>query len=136
MLKSRLVVSCAVVLAGLLSAAAVARGNAHTNYLTFSAPFALPGVALPGGTYAFDVVAPGSEDVVRVSSRDGAHVYLLAFTRRVDRPRELRADRQIVFTEAPAGDAPSVKAWFPIGESVGHEFVYPAGSAQLGATLR
>jgi hypothetical protein len=137
MLKSRLVVvSSMLVLAGLLGAAAAARGNVpHTNYLTFSAPFAMPGVSLPAGTYTFDVVTPGSYDVVRVTSRDGLHVYLTAFTKRVERPRGLPANRQIVFQEAPAGMTPPIKAWFPIGDSIGHEFIYAAGSRQLsGAT--
>src|SRR5207244_10294147 len=101
MLKSRIVVvSCAVALAGLLTAASIASGNIpHTNYLTFSAPFALPGVALPAGTYLFDVAALGSNDIVRVTSRDGAQVYLTAFTMRVRRPIGLPADRQVVFNE-------------------------------------
>ena len=127
MLKSRFVVACAVVLAGLLAAASMARADAtHINYLTFSAPFALPGVSLPAGTYAFEVVVPGSYDVVRVSSRDGMHVYLRAFTRRVDRPRGLAADLAIVFNEEQAGVTPPVKTWFPVGQTVGHEFIYPA----------
>jgi hypothetical protein len=132
MLKSKLViVSSVVMLAGLLGAAA-ARANApHTNYLTFSAPFALPGIALPAGTYIFEVVSPGSNDVVRVMSRDGQQVYLTAFTSRVQRPRGLRADRQILFNEVRAGVTPAVKVWFPVGESIGHEFLYPAGSRQL-----
>jgi hypothetical protein len=133
MLKSKLVVvSSVVMLAGLLGAAAAARANAsHTNYLTFSAPFALPGIALPAGTYIFEVVSPGSYDVVRVMSRDGQQVYLTAFTSRVQRPRGLRADRQILFNEVRSGVTPAVKAWFPVGESIGHEFLYPAGSRQL-----
>lgn len=133
MLKSRLVVvSSILVLAGLLGAASVARGDvAHVNYLTFSAPFAMPGVSLPAGTYTFDVVSPGSYDVVRVTSRDGLHVYLTAFTKRVERPRGLPANRQIVFDEVPAGMTPPIKAWFPIGQSIGHEFIYAAGSRQL-----
>ena len=127
MLKSRFVVACAVVLAGLLAAASMARADAaHINYLTFSAPFALPGVSLPAGTYAFEVVVPGSYDVVRVSSRDGMHVYLRAFTRRVDRPRGLAADLAIVFNEEQAGVTLPVKTWFPVGQTVGHEFIYPA----------
>ena len=127
MLKSRFVVACAVVLAGLLAAASMARADArHINYLTFSAPFALPGVSLPAGTYAFEVVVPGSYDVVRVSSRDGMHVYLRAFTKRVDRPRGLAADLAIVFNEEQAGVTPPVKTWFPVGQTVGHEFIYPA----------
>ena len=133
MLKSRLVVvSSMLVLAGLLGAASVARGNvAHVNYLTFSAPFALPGVTLPAGTYAFELAVPGSYDVVRVMSRDRQHLYLTAFTKRVERPRGLPADRQIVFQETPAKMATPVKTWFPIGQSIGHEFIYDAGSRQL-----
>jgi hypothetical protein len=133
MLNSRLVVvSSMLVVAGLLGAASVARGNdAHVNYLTFSAPFALPGVTLPAGTYTFETVVPGSYDVVRVMSRDRSHLYLTAFTKRVQRPRALPADRQIVFQEARTGVVPPVKAWFPIGEALGHEFVYDGGSRQL-----
>ncbi len=135
MLKSRIAaVSCAVVVAGLLAMSSVARGNVpHTNYLTFSAPFALPGIALPAGSYIFEVVAPGSYDVVRVKSRDGARVYLTAFTRRIDRPKGLAANRQILFKEIPAGMTPPVRAWFPIGQPVGHEFLYAIDSSQLGS---
>ncbi len=131
MLKSRFVlVSCVVAALGLMTAASVAKANAqHTTYLTFSAPVALPGVALPAGTYIFEVVIP---DVVRVRSRDRAQVYLTAFTRTVERPAGLRADHPVVVNEVPAGMTPSIKAWFPIGEFVGHEFIYPANSRQLG----
>jgi hypothetical protein len=133
MLKSRLVVvSSTLVLAGLLGAASVATGSvSHVNRLTFNAPFALPGVALPAGTYTFESVVPGSYDVVRVMSRDRQQLYLIAFTKRIERPRGLPANRQIVFGEVPAGMTPPVKAWFPIGDSIGHEFVYPAGNRQL-----
>jgi hypothetical protein len=137
MSNSRFAVSCALVIAGLLAAASVARGDAaHTNYLTFSAPFALPGVSLPAGTYAFEAVSPGGHDVVRVSSRDGSQVYFMAFTMRVDRPRGLRADHQIVFNEVQAGVTPPANAWFPIGQPVGHQFIYPEDTAQRGYTQR
>ena len=137
MLKSRLVVvSSMVVLASLLGAASVALGDvAHVNYLTFKAPFALPGVTLPAGTYTFESVIPGSYDVVRVMSRDRRQSYLTVFTRRVERPRGLPANRQVVFQEAPTGVAQPIKTWFPIGQSIGHQFIYEAGSLQLsGAT--
>jgi hypothetical protein len=137
MLKSKLVVvSSGLMLAGLLVAASGARGNTpHVNYLTFSAPFALPGIALPAGTYIFQAMAPGSYDVVRVIDRVSGEVYLTAFTKRVVRPRGLPSDRQIVFGEVPAGTTPPVKAWFPIDQSIGHEFIYASGSRQLpGAT--
>ncbi len=136
MLKSRLLlVSCLAAGIGLVTAASVAKANApHTMYLTVSAPFALPGVALPAGTYVFEVVMPGSLDLVRVSSRDRGQVYLTAFTQRVNRPAKLGPDRSLVFNEVPAGMTPPIKAWFPLGDSIGHEFIYPADSRQLGAT--
>jgi hypothetical protein len=132
MLKSKLVlVSCVAIVAGLLAARAASGNIPHTNYLTFSAPFALPGVSLPAGTYVFDVVSTSSNDVVRVMSRDGSRVYLTAFTARVQRPKGLPAARQIVFNEVAAGMTPPVKAWYPIGQAIGHQFVYEHGSRQL-----
>ena len=129
MLKSKLVlVSCVAIVAGPLAARAASGSIPHTNYLTFSARFALPGVSLPAGTYVFDVLYIGSENVIRVSSRNRAHVYLTAFTRRVQRPNGLSADRQIVFNEVRPGDTPSVKAWFPVGQAIGHEFRYATGN--------
>src|SRR4029453_1679233 len=104
MLKSKLVlVSCVVIVAGLLAARAASGNIPHTNYLTFSAPFALPGVSLPAGTYVFDVVATGSNDVVRVTSRDRSRIYLTAFPVRVQRPRGHPVTPQIVFNEVATG---------------------------------
>jgi hypothetical protein len=132
MSKSKLaLVSCVAVVAGLLAARAASGSIPHTNYLTFSAPFALPGVSLPAGTYVFDVIATGSNDVVRVTSRDGSRVYLTAFTVRVQRPKALPVTRQIVFNEVAAGMTPPVKTWYPIGQSIGHQFVYDRGGHQL-----
>jgi hypothetical protein len=133
MLKSNLVlVSCVAIVTGLLAAPTASGNIPHTNYLTFSAPFALPGVSLPAGTYVFDVVVvAGSHDVVRVTSRDGSRIYLTAFTARVQRPKGLPVTRQIVFNEAAAGTTPPVKAWFPIGQAIGHQFIYDRGGQQL-----
>ena len=52
------VVSCAALVAALLAAASFAKGDVllRKDYLTFSAPFALPGVALPAGSYVFEVI--------------------------------------------------------------------------------
>src|SRR6266581_2181956 len=87
-------------LAGSLNATTMS----HTNYITVSAPIALPGVSLPAGTYIFEVpLEPASLDVVRVKSRDGRHVYLTAFTQTVDRPAGQAATAPIVFGEAREG---------------------------------
>jgi len=132
MSKSKLVlVSCVAVVTGLLAARGASGSISHTNYLTFSAPFALPGVSLPAGTYVFDVVATGSNNVVRVTSRDGLRTYLTVFTVNVQRPKGLPVNRQIVFNEVPAGTTPPVKAWFPVGQSIGHQFVYDAAGRPL-----
>ena len=132
MLKSkRALVSCVAVVTGLLAARAASGSIPHTNYLTFTAPFALPGVSLPAGTYVFDVVAIGSNNVVRVTSRDRSRTYLTAFTVTVQRPRALPVSRQIVFNEVGAGMPPPVKTWYPIGQSIGHQFVYDASPRQL-----
>jgi hypothetical protein len=132
MLKSKLVlVSCVAIVTGMLAARTASGSIPHTNYLTFSAPFSLPGVSLPAGTYVFDVMAVGSSDVVRVSSRDGLRTYLTAFTVRVERPKGLPSTRQIVFNEVAAGVTPPVKTWFPIGQSIGHRFVYPESHRPL-----
>lgn len=132
MSNSKLVlVSCVAIVAGLLATHTASGSIPHTNYLTFSAPFALPGVSLPAGTYVFDVVTTDSNNVVRVTSRDGSRTYLTAFTITVRRPKGLPENRQIVFNEVAAGMTPPVKTWYPIGQSIGHQFVYDASPKQL-----
>jgi hypothetical protein len=103
----------------------------ETTYLTFSARFALPGISLPAGTYIFERPEFGRPAVVRVRSRDGSQLFLSAFTRVIERPRELPPDSQVAFGEAPRGTAPRVSVWYPIGESMGHQFIYETNSRQL-----
>ena len=114
---------------GLVAAAgsSIAAGNVdeHTNYVTFSRGVALPGVELAAGTYIFETPTNSmSNSVVRVSSRDRKKVYLTAFTRQVSRPNADRGKVLITLGEATSGAVPPVSAWFPIGESVGHQFIY------------
>jgi hypothetical protein len=97
----------------------------RTSYLTFSGPVRLPGVSLAAGTYVFEIANPmGDADIVRVKSRDGRTSYFQGFTYRIARPAGLRSDAVVSLGEAPAGAAPPVTAWWPIGESTGHQFVY------------
>ena len=136
MLKLRLVrvVGLVMVLGVIAAASASAWPTLHrTSYVTFSGRFALPGVALPAGTYIFELAAPELRtDVVRVMSGDRSQVYLTAFTRTVARPAGLRPDRQIVFHEAPSATTQPVRTWYPMGAAVGHEFIYAADDRQLG----
>lgn len=97
----------------------------QTNYLTFRAPFGLPGVSLPAGTYVFEMAdTNGSRDVVTVASRDGSKHYFMGFTRELRRPAGLPANQSIVFGEGPS-DAPArIAAWYPTGGQAGREFLY------------
>jgi hypothetical protein len=120
-LAAALVAIGTLTLVGALNAATMA----HTNYITVSAPIALPGVSLPAGTYIFEVpLDRASLDVVRVKSRDGRHVYLTAFTQTVDRPVGAAGRSSLVFGEAASGAPAPVKIWFPAGERIGHAFIY------------
>jgi hypothetical protein len=113
---------------GLVAAgSSIAGGNVdtHTNYITFSRGVALPGVELAAGTYIFETPTNAmSNSVVRVSSRDRKKVYLTAFTRQVNRPNTDKGKLLIALGEAAPGSLPPVSVWFPIGESVGHQFIY------------
>jgi hypothetical protein len=98
----------------------------RTTYLTFSGPVALPGVSLPGGTYIFEVANPNvSSDVIVVRDRNRAWVYFVGFTNKVERPAGLRKDHMVTFEETAPGRAPKIAAWYPEGESIGHQFIYP-----------
>src|ERR1044071_4045454 len=60
------------------------------THVTFNRTVALPGVTLEAGSYIFELAEPiGASDLVRVSSRDRRVLYLTAFTRIVDRPRDV-----------------------------------------------
>src|SRR5262249_32161086 len=110
---------------GIASTEATSANVSRTTYITFSQPVALPGVELSAGTYVFELANPySSSNIVRVSSSDRSKVYLQAFTHSVHRPEGLAADRLITIGEAPRGAAPPIQAWFPTGDSIGHEFIY------------
>ena len=107
-----------------VAAAAQAWGFSHENKVKFSRPVALPGVVLPAGTYSFDVVSPTALDVVVVRSANRDKLYYMGFTRTVSRPKHMSAQAPVAFGEASANEAPPIAAWYEIGETTGHEFIY------------
>jgi hypothetical protein len=116
-----------IVLLGVLatSSAGAQWDNKRTTYFTFSKAVQLPGVSLAAGTYIFEVADPDHAwDVVRVSSRDRSLVYLTAFTRITERPRDKNLEPVIVLGEASASNPPRIKAWYAQGERVGRQFLY------------
>jgi hypothetical protein len=95
------------------------------NYVTFSGPVGLPGVTLPAGTYLFELASPlTSPDLVRVRNEERTMVYLTTFTERIARPEGLPENHLISFGERSRGAVPPVAAWYPIGDSRGHKFIY------------
>ena len=98
---------------------------AKTTYFTFSKAVQVSGVTLPSGSYLFEVVNPETNGtVVRVASRDRSKIYLTQITLPVERPRSRDMQPQIVLGEAPAGQPPSVRSWFPDGETIGRAFIH------------
>jgi hypothetical protein len=113
-----------VVLLGVLAAPAIKAVNMNNmTYLTFGRAVELAGVRLPAGTYVFEVANPGSgANVIRVLSRDRARVHVLKATIPTYRERTSDMRTMIKLGEAPAGEPPAVRAWFPENETRGHQF--------------
>ena len=95
----------------------------HRELITVNAPIALPGVVLAAGTYAFELPASGDDSIVRVSSKDGRHIYLTQFTLLVSKPNREDVPK-MTFGEAAPGTARPVKAWYPEGTERGRQFIY------------
>jgi len=116
----------AVALLGVLATSSIGADTAmKTTYFTFSKDVQLPGVVLPAGNYLFEIVNPWTDsNVVLVASRDHSKVYAVRLTNRVERLHSRDMEARIVLGETPAGQPPSVKSWFPEGETTGREFIY------------
>ena len=120
--KSLLAVVGAVVIGVVVGASAYAWTN-NTNYLTFNAPVALPGVTLPAGTYVFRTPSDMGGNVVQVMNRTATKSYYMGLTLRTQRPQR-GMPLLVTMGEAPAGQAPPIRAWFPLGQPEGHSFIY------------
>jgi hypothetical protein len=105
------------------TAANVWANSEHREYLTFSAPIALPGVVLAAGTYAFELPTEAAHNIVRVSSKDGRQVYFTKYTREVSR-RGKAAGPHVTFSEAAPKMPRPLNTWFPGGEESGRQFIY------------
>ena len=123
-MNRRLLLAVGGVLLAVASGVPVSGNFNHTTFLTFNTPIGLPGVTLPAGTYVFERVNTETMlDVVQVRSRDRSKVYMTGITRGTMRPDNL-GNRQIVFAEVKAGQAPRIAAWYPMDSGRGHEFIY------------
>jgi len=93
--------------------------------LTFNRSVSLPGVTLEPGTYVFELANPESgSNVVRVRREDYRQVYYAGFTHMVERPDSL-GGRPVLLGEAIPGKAVPILAWYPQGDRMGRQFIYP-----------
>ena len=115
-----------VALLGMLATSSIGAMDAsRTTYFTFSKDVQLPGVVLPAGNYLFQIVNSWTEgNAVLVASRDRSKVHVVLLTNRIERPRSNDMQSRIVLGEVPAGQPPTVKSWFPEGETTGRSFIY------------
>jgi hypothetical protein len=118
--------ACLLVLFSVLGASApTVAANSTGAYFTFSAPVRMPGVLLPAGTYVFDRPSQSLDPtIVRVMDRRTSKLYLIAFTRLVQRPADGKLDTTIRLSEASKGVPRPVSVWFPQGQTIGHQFIY------------
>jgi hypothetical protein len=95
------------------------------EYLTFSAPVALPGVVLAPGKYVFEIANPtGSNSVVRVSTAGTREPRFMGLTWPVNRPPDVTDAAHVTLGEARRGEAVPILAWYPMYDSVGRQFIY------------
>ena len=121
--KSIKIAVAAVALTMTASAVPNAGPMNHENRLTFNQPVSLPGVTLAAGQYTFDLEDPNAPEVVVVRNTHTRRVLYVGFTNTIRRPRNASAPA-IVFGEAPADQARPIAAWYEIGDTVGHQFLY------------
>jgi hypothetical protein len=122
-------IACAAALLTISPSGVVRAGDYdRLTYFTFSAPVRIPGVILPAGTYAFELVNPGtSRSVLHVTSRNGRKNYGQFFFLRDFYRNDATSTPALVFLETPVGTAPAVRGWFFPTERHGYEFVYSKG---------
>jgi hypothetical protein len=113
----------------LLLAVAVIVPVAHANEwnqateFTFSQPVQIPGHVLPAGTYLFELANTDNRHLVQIFRHDRT---LVATLYSVPQARDRRGT-EVAITLANRGEMQpqAIVAWFFIGETEGHQFVYP-----------
>ena len=113
----------AIAVLGVLATASAYALTNGVNYVTFSGPIALPGVTLPAGTYTFRTPSDLDKNIVQVMNRGETKSYYMGITRPVARPRG-RTQLLVTVGEASARQVPPIQAWFPLGQTEGHAFIY------------
>jgi hypothetical protein len=94
--------------------------NQATRF-TFSQPVQVPGHILPAGTYFFQLVGD-NHHLVQIFNEDRTTVAILYSVPRVRYGR--RAEAAITLANRGGTQPQAIVAWFFVGETEGHEFLY------------
>jgi len=125
--KRQMSISCLAIAAALClfcSSPAQASERDEMTYFTFTAPFELPGVALPPGTYIFKRPdSTGDQNIVQVFSKDGQNLYGTFLTVPFDRPTP-SSEPSVIFQETAKGAPEAIEGWFYPGRLTGEKFIY------------
>lgn len=124
MTRGRWLMACGALVGVLATTTGTKASNLNKlEYLTFSAPVALPGVTLKPGAYSFEIANPDGGQVVLVRERMSHNPVFLGFTNRIERSR-VRGAASLVLGEARRGEPSPIIAWYPDSDAVGREFIY------------
>ena len=100
--------------------------NQATRF-TFNQPVQVPGRILPAGTYFFQLVGE-NHHLVQIFNEDRTAVVILYSIPRVRYGR--RAEAAITLANRGGTQPQAIVAWFFVGETEGHEFLYPKQEQQ------
>jgi len=100
--------------------------NQATRF-TFNQPVQVPGRILPAGTYFFQLVGE-NHHLVQIFNEDRIAVVILYSIPRVRYGR--RAEAAITLANRGGTQPQAIVAWFFVGETEGHEFLYPKQEQQ------
>ena len=119
-------IACGGTLGLLLLATSLTAGPLFNSleFLRFSAPVRLPGVALVAGEYAFEVGQVDGCDVVRVRYRRTNRVTFTGPAQRIGRPKGMSLQRSVILGTPRPGEVAPILAWFPMDELMGYQFIY------------
>lgn len=100
--------------------------NQATRF-TFNQPVQVPGHVLPAGTYFFQLIGE-NHHLVQIFRENHTTVAILYSVPRARYGR--RAEAAITLANRGATQPQAIVAWFFVGETEGHEFLYPKQEAQ------
>ena len=95
----------------------------QTTRFTFSQPVQIPGRVLPAGTYRFQLADSNHRHLVQIFREDQTLVATLYSVPRVRDGRGL--DAAITLANRGATQPQAIVSWFFVGETQGHQLLYP-----------